>query len=272
MKKELAIAKKAAAVGASILRQNYEKKFKIRKKSAINLVTEVDEKAQSAIVKIIRQAFPEDAILAEEGDLSKTKAAPRRWIIDPLDGTTNFAHGYPRFCVSIAFEEKGQVRVGVIHDPSMNEVFTAQKSKGAFVNGRRLKVTKKKALRDCLLVTGFPYDLQKDSTNNLPYFCHLLFHARAVRRDGSAALNLAYVAAGRFDAFWELGVKPWDVAAGLLLIREAGGMVLPIEGEPRDAENPAHLIAGHKENVRSVFRELQRAHDPKASAGWRKLL
>jgi len=272
MKKELLIAKKAAAVGAAILIKNYEKKFKIRKKGEINLVTEIDEKAQAAIVKVIKKAFPDDAILAEEGDLSKTQAAPRRWIIDPLDGTTNFAHGYPRFCVSIAFEEKGKVKVGVIHDPCLKEIFTAVKSKGAFVNGRRLKVTGKKLLRDSLLVTGFPYDLQKDETNNLPYFCHMLFHARAVRRDGSAALNLAYVAAGRFDAFWELGVKPWDVAAGLLLIREAGGVILPIEGEETQAENPAHLIAGQKDNVHSVFTELQKTHDPEASAGWRKLL
>ncbi len=244
-------------MGAKILSHYYEKKVSVRKKGRTNLVTEVDEKVQKAIIKEIKKNFPDDAILAEEGDFSTTRSAKRRWIIDPLDGTTNFAHGYPCFCVSVAFEEDGIVRVGVIHDPNRKEVFHAVKGKGAFLNKKKIRVSEPKALEDCLLVTGFPYDLQNSSINNLPLFCHMLMYARAVRRDGSAALNLAYVAAGRFDGFWELGVKAWDVAAGLLLIREAGGAVQPLEAS--DAENPEKLVTAHPEILKLILDELPRA-------------
>jgi myo-inositol-1(or 4)-monophosphatase len=228
--KELDIALKAAEAGAKVIRKYYEKKFKVRLKGKINLVTEVDEKAQAAICKIIHSYFPNDAILAEEGDFSRTKAAQRRWIIDPIDGTTNFAHGYPVFCVSVAFEKNGEILCGVINDPTRRDIFHAVKGKGAFLNRKRIHVSKTKKLEQSLLITGFPYDLDNPLYNNIPYFLHFIRHSQAVRRDGSAALNMAYVAAGRFDGFWELSLCLWDYAAGLLLVKEAGGLVKHISG------------------------------------------
>lgn len=241
--KELRVARTAAKAASKIILRYYGKKFKVRHKGEINLVTEVDEKSQREILKVIRKSFPKDALLAEELDLSKTKSAPRRWIVDPIDGTTNFAHGYPRFCVSIAFEENGELKCGVIYDPVMKEEFLTEKGRGAYLNGKRLRVSQTQDLKQSLLVTGFPYDLENPKTNNVPYFLHFLRKAQAIRRDGSAALNLAYTAAGRFDGFWELGLSPWDTAVGILLIREAGGVVCTIDGQPASVEDHA-LIAG----------------------------
>lgn len=228
--KELRVALEAASAGAKVISKYFGKKFAIRHKGEINLVTEVDEKAQKAIIQVIRKNFKNDAILAEEGDFSKTQTAKRRWIVDPLDGTTNFAHGYPKFCVSIGFEEEGELKVGVVHDPNLKEVFHAAKGKGAFLNKKRIRVSQIDQLRQGLLVTGFPYDLDNPEFDNIPYFLHFIRKAQAVRRDGSAALNLAYVACGRFDGLWELSLKYWDYAAGILLIREAGGIVTHMSG------------------------------------------
>jgi myo-inositol-1(or 4)-monophosphatase len=275
--KEKAVALRAAKVGAAILLKYFEKKIDVRKKGRINLVTEVDERAQKAIIAEIKKTFKDDAILAEEGDFAKTKAHPRRWIIDPLDGTTNYAHGFPCFCVSIAFEENGVVQVGVIHNPMLQEVFVSVKGRGAHLlrpkmKPRRLKVSEPKSLENCLLVSGFPYDLQDSSTNNLSLFCHMLFYSRAVRRDGSAALNLAYTAAGRFDGFWELEVKPWDVAAGILMIREAGGSIYNL-GSHEDAEDyPSQFAAARAENLTPLLHELHRAKVSGADLPWKKLI
>lgn len=252
--KELSVGLAAARAGAALILKYYGKDFKVKHKGEINLVTEVDEKAQQAIVAVIKRHFPSDSILAEELDLSKTAKAKRRWIVDPIDGTTNFAHGYPRFCVSVAFEEKGELKVGVIIDPILKETFTAVKNKGAFLNGKKIHVAKAKDLKKALLVTGFPYDLHSPKTNNVPYFLHLLYKAQAIRRDGSAALNLAYTAAGRFDGFWELGLSAWDVAAGILLIREAGGKVLSLEGKLAKVSDHA-LIAGNAAISRALVKE-----------------
>lgn len=254
--KEFAVAKRAAQAAGKLIRKYYGKKFAVRHKGEINLVTEIDEKAQKIIVQMIRKAFPHDAILAEELDLSKTASAPRRWIIDPLDGTTNFAHGYPRFCVSIAFEEQGQIRCGVIFDPIMNEEFSAVHGKGAKLNSKPLRVSKCQDLKQALLVTGFPYDLNDPEKNNVPYFLHFLKRAQALRRDGSAALNLAYVAAGRFDGFWELGLSPWDIAAGILLIREAGGEAFSFQGRKTNVSDSA-LVAGSKAMVEKLLKEIE---------------
>ncbi len=250
--KELKIAQSAALAAGKIIKSYYGKKFTIRHKGEINLVTEVDEKAQKTILKIIQKAFPKDAILAEEGDKSKTEAAPRRWIVDPLDGTTNFAHGYPMFCVSIGFERDGKMECGVIYDPLRPEMFHAVRGKGAFLNKKRISVSKPTELRKALLVTGFPYDLDNPKYNNVPIFLHMLKKAQAIRRDGSAALNLAYVAAGRFDGFWELGLSPWDIAAGMLLIEEAGGTLSNFAKDKMQITDH-HLIAAGP----GVFGELQ---------------
>jgi len=252
--KELSVALAAAREGAAVILKYYGKTFKIKHKGEINLVTEVDEKAQAAIVAVIRRHFPKDAVLAEELDLSKTARAARRWIVDPIDGTTNFAHGYPRFCVSIGFEESGVLKAGIILDPVMKETFSAVKGKGAFLNGKKIRVSKISKLKQALLVTGFPYDLYAAKTNNIPYFLHLMFKAQAIRRDGSAALNMAYIACGRFDGFWELGLSAWDVSAGILIIREAGGKVLTLKGKLAKVTDPA-IIAGNPKLCRILIKE-----------------
>ncbi len=256
--KELKVALQAGMAASKLIRSYWGKDFKVRKKGEINLVTEVDEKAQATIVRMIQKAFPKDAILAEEGDLAKTKTAERRWIIDPLDGTTNFAHSYPCFCVSIAFEENGVIKVGVIVDPTRKEVFHAVRGRGAFLNKKRIKVSNRKVLRESLLVTGFPYDWTNPAFDNRPLFLHFLLKAQAVRRDGAAALDLAYVACGRFDGFWELGLSPWDVAAGWLLITEAGGEVRHLSGRPYQITDHA-LIAAPTELIDQIQSECSAA-------------
>jgi myo-inositol-1(or 4)-monophosphatase len=213
-----------------IQKEYYEKGFEIRHKGEINLVTEVDIACQAKIIELIKERFPEDEIIAEEKDNSYT-GRENRWIVDPLDGTTNYAHGYPFFCTSIAYEEKGEVTLGVVYNPIFDELFVAGKGEGAYLNGRQIRVSPIGDLKKALLSTGFPYDLATNPHNNIDHFVHFLYAAQAVRRDGSAALNLSYVACGRFDGFWELKLNPWDVAAGLLIVREAGGVITGFKGE-----------------------------------------
>lgn len=253
--KELKLAKKAAKKAGKILQAYRGKDFQVRHKGEIDLVTEVDLLSQNKICELIRKHFPEDAILAEEAELASTENARRRWIIDPIDGTTNFAHGYPIYCISIAFEEDQEVKCGVIYDPTRDELFWARKGHGAFLGKKEIRVSKTKTLSESLLVTGFPYHLEDERTNNLNLFSKMMFRCQAVRRDGSAALNLAYVAAGYFDGFWELGLKAWDSAAGVLMIREAGGDIKCL----RAAENsdyPESFCAGNQEILPSLFDEL----------------
>lgn len=253
--KELIVAKEAAKKAGALILKYHGKNFKVRHKGEIDLVTEVDVKAQQKICKVIQKSFPKDAILAEEEGFSTTAKAKRRWIIDPIDGTTNFAHGYPMFCVSIAFEKNNRVQCGVVYDPTRDEMFYAQKNKGAFLGKKRLKASKTSKLKDSLLVTGFPYLLHDFRRNNLPLFNEMMFRCQAVRRDGTAALNLAYVAAGYFDGFWELGLSPWDCAAGVLLIKEAGGQIkLFDESEPKDY--PGSFVAGNKKITKKLFEDL----------------
>lgn len=254
---ESSVAKKACVEAGRLIYSYYETSFEISRKGRINLVTEVDEKAQELICDIIKASFPEDALLAEESELSNTGKAARRWIIDPIDGTTNFAHGYPCFCISIAFEKEGQTLSGVIYNPLTQDFFVAEKGKGAFCNERKLEVSQTQQLQEALLVTGFPYDLYDPETDNLPYFSKLLYKARAIRRDGSAALDLAYVAAGRFDGFWEFALKPWDVAAGLLLVEEAGGKIGSLKAEKLGkGEYPSHVMASNSSIFDALKQEL----------------
>ena len=198
-------------------------------KGEINLVTEVDKISEKMITSKITTLFPDHDILAEEfTDIDS--GSDFRWIIDPLDGTTNYAHGYPFFCVSIALERLDTMIVGVIYNPMLDEMFVAEKGKGAFLNGREIHVSNTRGIIKSLLATGFPYDIREDRDNNLNYFNEMILKAQAIRRAGSAALDLAYVAAGRFDGFWELKLNPWDIAAGWLLVEEAGGIVTDMGG------------------------------------------
>ena len=196
-----------------------------------NLVSEIDRGAEERIIAIIRRNFPQHAILAEESGGSLAPAE-YRWIIDPLDGTTNFLHGVPIFSVSIGVERKGELVAGVVYDPNQDELFTAEKGGGAFLNGKRLRVSTASTLIDSLLVTGFPYNITANPDNAVEHFVRFLMAARGVRRLGSAAMDLSYVAAGRFDGFWEVSLSPWDIAAGALLIQEAGGTITGMSGAP----------------------------------------
>ncbi len=222
----LALAERLARAAGAIQRERYETGVRIRTKSApIDLVTEVDHACEALIVERLRQERPGDAVLAEEGGGEDRPDAAWRWIIDPLDGTTNYAHGYPRFCVSIGIEREGVRHVGVVYDPLLEELYTATRGAGAFLNGRRLHVSQESDLGRGLFATGFAYDVRHNPDDNLDHFGAFVKNARAVRRDGSAALDLCYVAAGRFDGFWELQLHAWDVAAGFLIVEEAGGRV-----------------------------------------------
>jgi myo-inositol-1(or 4)-monophosphatase len=204
----------------------------VKSKRANDFVTQVDRGAEEAAIGVIRAAYPDHAILAEEsGENQGGTRSDYRWIIDPLDGTTNFIHGFPQFCVSIGIEHRGALAHAVVYDPGKNELFTASKGRGAFLNDRRLRVTRCQKLDDALVGTGFPF---KELSRVDPYLRQLrtvMSSCAGVRRAGSAALDLAYVAAGRLDAFWEMGLSPWDMAAGALLIQEAGGLVGDLAGE-----------------------------------------
>jgi myo-inositol-1(or 4)-monophosphatase len=187
------------------------------------------------IVSRIKSAFPTHSILAEEiHDISRDENAgsPYRWVIDPLDGTTNFAHGYPVFSVSIGLEVAGELELGIVYDPTRDEMFTARRGGGSFCNGVSLRVSTTGSLLSSLLATGFPYDVQTSKDNNLSNFCAFALRAQGIRRGGSAALDLCYVASGRLDGFWELKLNPWDCAAGFLTVREAGGIVTNFRGQP----------------------------------------
>jgi myo-inositol-1(or 4)-monophosphatase len=229
----LALAERLARAAGAIQRERYETDVRIGTKSAaIDLVTEVDHACEALMVETLRAERPDDAVLAEEGRGQDRADAAWRWIIDPLDGTTNYAHGYPRFCVSIGVEQRGVRSVGVVYDPLLEELYTAVRGQGSFLNGRRLQVSEETELGRSLVATGFAYDVRQNPADNLDHFAAFVKNARAVRRDGSAALDLCYLAAGRFDGFWELQLHPWDVAAGFLIVEEAGGRVSDRAGGP----------------------------------------
>ena len=228
-KKELRLAKEIASGAGRILRQGVNKKSEVHLKGRVDLVTEYDLKSERYIKRQIDRVFPTHAILAEESGLNNNHSN-NLWIIDPLDGTTNFAHGHPAFCVSIGLEVDGRMVVGVIYDPMRDEMFYAAHGGGAFLNRRRIAVSKENKLADSLLATGFPYDIADTRIDNLDNFARLYKLSRGIRRGGSAALDMCYLACGRFDGFWELKLHAWDTAAGLVIIREAGGRVTNFKG------------------------------------------
>lgn len=218
---------------------------KVSTKGDINLVTEADIAAENLIIEGIRSHYPHHGILAEESGeavLSGGKQSEWKWIIDPLDGTTNYAHGYPCFCVSIALEHKGVLEVGVVYDPMRNEMFAAERGQGATLNDRQIRVSNVDELNQAMVCTGFPYNV-RERPDFAREFAKFTMEAQAVRRDGSAALDLAYVACGRFDGFWEDGLNPWDVAAGALLIFEARGRVTNFKDQPLDIYNEQVLAS-----------------------------
>jgi myo-inositol-1(or 4)-monophosphatase len=203
--------------------------LQVRAKRANDFVTEVDKTAEAAILEVVHKAYPAHAILAEESGAAGD--GEFRWIIDPLDGTTNFIHGFPQYCVSIGVEHKGALEHAVVYDPIRDELFTATKGRGAYLNDRRIRVSKCAKLGEALVGTGFPFKELSRADLYLRQLRRVMEKSSGVRRAGAAALDLAYVACGRLDAFWELGLSPWDMAAGALLIQEAGGLVSDLQGE-----------------------------------------
>jgi myo-inositol-1(or 4)-monophosphatase len=224
----------AAHAGAAVLKQYFEGTFEIQSKDTINnLVTEVDKKSETAIINTIRTAFPDHFIVSEEiGELST--ASTHKWIIDPLDGTVNFAHGIPICCISIGLEVDGEMLMGCVLNPFMNELYFAEKGKGAFLNGKPISVSKKAELESACLVTGFPYRWAKIDIDPIPVFERFIRKGLPVRRLGSAAIDLCWVACGRFDGFWEYNLNAWDIAAGYLIVEEAGGKISNFTGEARN--------------------------------------
>lgn len=225
----LKAAEEASQMAGNVLRQHIGAARKISFKGAVNLVTDFDKRSQDMIFSFLSSRFPDHDFLAEEG-LREQKGSDYRWIIDPIDGTTNYAHNVPIFCVSIALEWKEKIVCGVIHDPMRDETFSAIAGKGAEINGRKIRISSTDDLDKSLLATGFPYDLRESEVNNIDHFVHFATRVQAIRRCGSAALDLCYVACGRFDGFWELKLNPWDIAAGVLIVEEAGGVVTDFRG------------------------------------------
>jgi myo-inositol-1(or 4)-monophosphatase len=256
----LSFATAIAGEAGRLLKEKLNDIHTIDFKGDIDIVTEADRMSEAMILAAIRRQYPSHDILSEESAATHS-GSHFRWIVDPLDGTTNYAHGYPVFCVSIALEKEGEVCLGVVYNPMLDEMFCAETGSGAFLNGRRLAVSATATLSHGLLATGFPYDIRESKDNNLNYFVQMARNARAIRRAGAAALDLAYLAAGRFDGFWELKLSPWDTAAGCLLVREAGGLVTDLFGAPFELRSP-HVLASNgvlHQAMMAVFRQAEAA-------------
>ncbi len=256
MQPALNIAIKAARQAGNIIVRSLDRldTINVDSKGTNDFVSEVDRRAEEAIVRIIRQSYPDHAILAEESGASAGNDFC--WIIDPLDGTTNFLHGFPQFAVSIALANKGRLEQAVIYDPVSEELFTASRGAGAFCNQRRLRVSQTRGLEGSLLGTGFPYRDFAHLDTYLACFKSLLLKTAGIRRPGSAALDLAFVAAGRLDGFWEAGLKPWDMAAGVLLIREAGGLVSDFSGG-EDFIALGNIVAGNPRVFKAILKDIR---------------
>lgn len=230
MNSYLEVAVETAREAGAILLAEFDRPVKISYKGEVDIVTQADRRSEEAIVSRLRSHFPKHAIVAEEGG-GRESESPFRWHVDPLDGTTNFAHGYPCFCVSLGLEEAGELIAGVIFQPVTGELFTAAKGEGAYLNQKKIEVSRIEKLATSLVATGFP-SVKRSQNPNIYYYWDFTLRSHGVRRDGSAAMDLAAVACGRFDGFWEFGLHSWDAAAGVLLVREAGGVVTRFDGQP----------------------------------------
>ncbi|HEY0564898.1 MAG TPA: inositol monophosphatase family protein, partial [Terriglobales bacterium] len=222
----------------------------------VDLVTAADRASEKLIVEWVKQEWPEHDIMGEEGTRT-AHGSDWKWYIDPLDGTTNFAHGFPVFCVSIGVEHKGELVAGVLYDPTRNELFQAEKGAGAFLNGKPMRVSKIPKLAQSLIATGFP-SKKRHKNPNIYFYQHITLKSHGVRRAGSAALDLAYVACGRYDGYWEFNLNPWDTSAGALLVREAGGQVTRFDGSPFQVKSDEVLASNGPlhEELKQVFAEL----------------
>ncbi len=252
----LTIAVRAARNAGEIIRLSSEhiSQLTINQKTKNDFTTEVDWKAEQEIIKVIRASFPDHGFLAEES--GEQAGNDYVWVIDPLDGTTNFLHGFPQYAVSIALKNKNKIEVGVVYDPLRDELFTAERGGGAMLNNRKIRVTKPSSLKGTLIGTGFPFKHQQHLDAYLSMFKALTVDSAGIRRAGSAALDLAYVAAGRMDGFWEIGLKQWDMAAGVLLIQEAGGAITDFSFRDQFLQS-GNLIAGSPKMHQLMYQAIE---------------
>jgi len=257
-----------AKAAGDMLYEELGKAREISFKGVINLVTEMDRRSERLIIETLRRAFPDHGILAEESGVQAGRSA-YRWIVDPLDGTTNYAHGFPVFAVGIALEAEGEVVLAVAYDPNLRELFVAERGEGAFLNGAPIHVSSTTKLAQSLLTTGFPYTIRDGKVTNLPEFNALSLRAQGVRRGGSAILDGAYVAAGRVDGYWELTLGAWDMATTVLFVREAGGVVSNVRGGPFSLKGPGILATNGKIH-NAVLRALSSAEAVAASRDRRR--
>ena len=264
------IALRAAQAAGRIMEQAlvHGAKLPVEEKGQNDFVTAVDRAAEAAIVEQVHKAYPDHALLTEESGLipGRRGESDTLWIVDPLDGTTNFIHGFPQFAVSIAVQVKGRIEHAVVYDPLRKEEFTASRGRGAQLNGRRLRVSERKGLEGALIATGFPFRAEQmpHIDTYLAMFRDVAQQTAGIRRPGAAALDLAYVAAGRVDGFWEFGLKEWDMAAGCLLINEAGGLVSDFAGGERHLES-GRIVGGNPKVLKSLLQVLA----PHLPEGWR---
>lgn len=240
VEKALRVAREAARRAGEIQRQRLRQGHRVEHKGTFNLVTEVDRLCEEAILEILRAEFPGVPVLAEESR-PDTRAEGPLWVVDPLDGTTNYAHGYPMFCCAIALVEGGRPLAGAVYEPLRDEMFSARRGGGATLNGAPIRVSRTAELSNALLATGFPYDRHQQPETNLDRFCALTLRTRGVRRGGSAAMDLCLTACGRLDGYWEIRLRPWDVTAGALIVEEAGGRVTDVAGRPYDYSGASTL-------------------------------
>lgn len=247
-----------ARQAGKILRDGQKTKFKIEHKGRVDLVTEMDKLSEDYVLGEIRSNYPGHHIISEEsGHISGHDGSTSHWYVDPLDGTVNYAHGVPLWVVSIGYAENGKMKLGVIYDPTRDEMFSAQAGKGAWLNNRRIQVSGQTDLLQGLMVTGFPYDIIGEYSNNLDNFNRLSLVSQGVRRFGSAAMDLCYIACGRLDGYWEVRLKPWDLAAGWLIVTEAGGTVSDLDGNPDIMHAPYSILAATPALHAEMLKELK---------------
>ena len=257
MKDAVEVAVEAALAAGKIQRERSKNIGKISSKGPFDLVTEVDLLCEQEVIRIIKKRFPDHEILAEESGASEGPSSPSKWIIDPLDGTINYAHGFPCYCVSIGLEHEGEIIVGVVYNPNLDELFVAEKGQGATMNGDPISVSTISKLQDSLLVTGFTPEVVHSNDDNMGRFSNMMKASQALRRPGSAAIDICYTAMGRFEGFWELKLNAWDVAAGIVIMQEAGGTVTKLDGNPLSVYDRQILASNglvHDEMVEILMR------------------